>query len=98
MAESLSENAAYVMGSLFSYAGKVTYFRQSSLPSPEMQAALDELATKGYLIKTENADDMPRGAVRYSLPSGSDNSHFVRAARALEARGAQPRMRHTVDK
>lgn len=60
----LSENASLVGGSTFGFSpgASLRYQMVQSVPSPEMQEALDELVAAGIVLR----EDEPSGAVRYS--------------------------------
>ncbi len=59
----LSENARLIAGSTFGFSpgASLRYQMVQSVPSPEMQDALDELVAAGIIIR----EDEPHGPVRY---------------------------------
>jgi len=72
MTTELSENARIVGGSTFGFSpgASLRYQMVQSVPSPEMQAALDELVAAGIILR----EDEPHGAVRYSASREFDFS------------------------
>lgn len=76
--DKLSPTAAYVFGSMFGYTAVLMYSMQEHVPSPEMQAVLDELVEAGQLIRETNMDDMPAHgeAVRYRRAPDSDIQRY----------------------
>lgn len=75
----LSPAAAWIFATTFPTAGSaLMYQMQNHVPSPEMQAVLDELVNAGKLIREMNMDDMPAHgeAVRYVVAPDSDHSTY----------------------
>jgi hypothetical protein len=58
----LSENARFVLGHWFGPCKAMIYEMVDCVPSPEMQAALDELVQAGHIIR----DNPYAAAVRYT--------------------------------
>lgn len=78
----LSTEARTVLGSVFGWGAVLTYHMIDSVPSPEMQAALDELFEAGIVVREVGSDDMPSHgkAVRYRLYPGFDVEPYRREA------------------
>lgn len=76
----LSENARIVLGSSFGWGQVLTYHMVESVPSPEMQEALDELVAAGLLKEERGLDDMSARAVCYRLSEGVDVAPFRKEA------------------
>lgn len=68
----LAENARIVAGSSFAFSAgaSIRYQMKQSVPSSEMQAALDELVAAGIVIR----EDEPHGPVCYSAAPDYDFS------------------------
>jgi hypothetical protein len=66
-----------------------------SVPSPEMQQALDELVSSGILLREKGLDDMPSHgrAVRYRVADGIDLTPFRREAAQSILDGTAPSIR-----
>lgn len=94
----LSENARIVLGSSFAWGQVLTYHMVQSVPSPEMQAALDELVAAGLLVEERGLDDMSAIAVRYRLADGVDLVPFRKEVWDRIADGTMPAIRVFVPK
>lgn len=89
----LSDNARSVLGSMFSFGQVLTYHMIESIPSPEMQEALDELVAAGMVTKEEGLPDMTRKAVRYRAAEHVDLKPFQREVWDKIDKGAAPSIR-----
>lgn len=98
MEQSLSENARIVFGSSFSWGQVLTYHMVESVPSPEMQQALDELVAAGMLVEERGLPDMTREAVRYRVAEGVDVAPFRRESAERIFRGDAPSIRIFIPK
>jgi hypothetical protein len=74
----LSKEARQVLGGCFGFGQVLTYHMIESIPSPEMQSALDELVLAGMLKREEGLPDMTQKAVRYRAAEGIDMMPFKR--------------------
>jgi hypothetical protein len=85
----LSENARIVAGSSFAFSpgASIRYQMKQSVPSAEMQAALDELVAAGIVIR----EDEPHGPVSYTAAKDFDFSELRKYA-------FERTMAHTVPK
>lgn len=92
MAE-LTVNARSVLGSMFSFGQVLTYHMIESIPSPEMQEALDELVAAGMVAKEEGLPDMTRKAVRYRAAAHVDLKPFQREVWDKIDKGSAPSIR-----
>ncbi len=74
----LSENARIVAGSSFAFSpgAFIRYQMKQSVPSAEMQAALDELVAAGIVIR----EDEPAGPVCYTAAADFDFSELRKYA------------------
>lgn len=89
----LSPNARAVLGSMFGFGQVLTYQMIESVPSPEMQEALDELVGAGMVLREQGLPDMTRKAVRYRAAGGFDLTEFKREAWDRIADGSAPSIR-----
>lgn len=66
----LSDNARLIAGSTFGFSpgASLRYQMVQSVPSPEMQDALDELVAAGIISR----EDDPHGSVRYTASRDFD--------------------------
>lgn len=95
----LSLNARTVLGSVLGMMKTTLQYRMvESVPSPEMQTALDELVSAGIVIRETGKDDQPVGAVRYSVKEGFDVSEFRAEAFNRLADGTAPIIRVFIKK
>lgn len=87
----LSLNARTVAGSMFSFSpgASLRYAMRETVPSPEMQAALDELVAAGLVLR----DDEPGGAVRYTASRDADFMPFRKEAALAVFDGTSPSIR-----
>lgn len=92
MAE-LSAEARSVLGGMFGFGQVLTFHMIESIPSPEMQAALDELVAAGMVIREEGLPDMTRKAVRYRAADGVDLMPFKREVWENIDKDTGPRIR-----
>lgn len=78
--DTLSHTASVLLGSMFCYGNVLTYHMQESVPSPEMQAVLDELVGAGKLVRETGMDDMPAHgeSVRYRVAANVDQAYYRR--------------------
>lgn len=92
----LSENAAIVAGSTFGFSpgASLRYGMVQSVPSPEMQEALDELVSAGIILR----DDEPHGAVKYTASKEFDFSEYRKAAAERMFDGSAPSIRVFIPK
>lgn len=92
----LSEEARIVAGSTFSMSPGATirYQMVQSVPSAEMQAALDELVAAGIVLR----DDEPHGAVTYKASPTYDFTEARRFAFDRTFKGDAPSIRIYVSK
>jgi hypothetical protein len=74
----LSEIATIVAGSTFGFSpgASLRYQMVKSVPSPEMQAALDELVAAGIVIREDEAS----GAVKYTASREVDFTEYRKVA------------------
>jgi hypothetical protein len=94
----LSENARIVLGSSFAWGQVLTYHMVESVPSPEMQKALDELVAAGMLKEERGLEDMSKRAVRYRLADGVDVGPFRKEAWARIENNTTPSIRVFIPK
>jgi len=87
----LSENARIVAGSTFGFSPEASlrYQMVQSVPSPEMQDALDELVAAGIVIR----DDEPHGPVKYTASRDFDFSELRKEAAKRMLDGTSPSIR-----
>lgn len=87
----LSLNARTIAGSMFSFSpgASLRYAMRESIPSPEMQTALDELVAAGLVLR----DDEPGGAVRYTASREADFKEFRKEAALSVLDGTSPSIR-----
>lgn len=79
--QSLSLESRTVLGSILGMMRtKLQYHMVESVPSPEMQKALDELVGAGIVVRETGKDDQPRGAVRYFVKDGFDLTPYRKEA------------------
>lgn len=92
----LSENARIVAGSSFAFSpgASIRYQMKQSVPSAEMQAALDELVAAGIVIR----EDEPAGPVCYSASSDFDFSELRKYAFERTMSFDAPRIRIFIPK
>lgn len=91
----LSENAGLVLGSTFGWGAVLTYHMIDSVPSPEMQEALDELVEAGKLVREQGLDDMPAHgkSVRYRVADSVDLTLYRQQATKRFFDGDAPSIR-----
>jgi len=94
----LSDKARIVLGSVFGWGAVFTYHMVESIPSPEMDAALEELVQAGKVTREIGLPDMTRDAVRYRVADGVDLSPFRKEAFDRLAIGEEPRIRVFIKK
>lgn len=94
----LSLPARTVLGSVFGWGAVLTYQMIESVPSPEMQEALDELVAAGALIREQGLDDMTRTAIRYRVADGVDLAPYQKEAAISVFNGHAPSIRVFVKK
>lgn len=96
MRKDLSENARIVAGSTFGFSSSTSlrYKMVDNEPSPEMQAALDELVGAGIVIR----DDEPHGPVKYTASPDVDFTAYRRYATERIFNGEAPKIRIFVRK
>jgi hypothetical protein len=94
----LSDNARIVLGSSFGWGQVLTYHMIQSVPSPEMQEALDELVNAGLLRRDAGLPDMTKKAIRYKLAEGVDIALFRKLAAERFFSGDAPAIRVFVPK
>lgn len=94
--DDLSENARIVAGSSFAFPGhtSIRYQMIQSVPSAEMQAALDELVAAGIVLR----EDEPHGAVRYSASRAYDFAELRKNAFERTMDGSAPGIRIYIPK
>ncbi|MNE09738.1 hypothetical protein D3C80_1024250 [compost metagenome] len=92
MAE-LSVNALSILGSMFSFGQVLTYHMIESIPSPEMQEALDKLVAAGMVEKEQGLPDMTRKAVRYRAANDVDLKPYQKEQWDKLADGTAPSIR-----
>jgi hypothetical protein len=92
----LSENARIVAGSSFAFSpgASIRYQMKQSVPSAEMQAALDELVAAGIVLR----DDEPAGPVCYSAAPGYDFGELRKYAFERRMAADVPRIRVFIPK
>lgn len=90
----LSRNAKFVAGTTFWLKTSLRYKMAESLPSPEMQNALDELVSAGVLDR----EDEHSGAVLYKASASVSFLAFKDFARSLVKSGNAPTIRLFVPK
>jgi hypothetical protein len=98
--DTLSETATLVLGSTFGWGAILTFHMQESVPSPEMQAALDELVQAGKMVREMGLDDMPAHgqAVRYRVAPDIDLDAYRRIAAKRFFDGDVPSIRVYIPK
>lgn len=92
----LSENAKIVAGSTFGFSpgASLRYQMVESVPSPEMQSALDELVAAGIVLR----DDEPHGPIKYTASRDVDFTEYRTLAAARIFAGTAPSIRVFVKK
>jgi hypothetical protein len=92
----LSENARLIAGSTFGFSpgAALRYQMVQSVPSPEMQAALDELVAAGVVLR----EDEPTGAVRYSASREHDFTELRKFAAERMMSDDPPKIRIYIPK
>jgi hypothetical protein len=92
----LSENARIVAGSTFSMSRGATirYQMVESVPSSEMQEALDELVEAGIVLR----EDEEHGPVRYTASADYDFTEARRYAFERTMKGDAPSIRIYIPK
>lgn len=87
----LSLNARIVAGASFGFSpgASLRYGMVESVPSPEMQAALDELVAAAIITR----DDEPHGAVKYVAASGIDFTPYRKEVADHVFAGTSPAIR-----
>lgn len=95
MTNELSTAARTVLGSVFGWNAIVTYHNIESVPSPEMQEAIDELLAAGLIDRTTTDIDLPAHgkAVRYRVANGVDLDPYRREASQRFLDGTAPSIR-----
>lgn len=90
----LSENARIVAGSTFGFSpgASIRYQMVESVPSPEMQAALDELVAAGIVIR----DDETHGPVKYTASKDFDFTEYRKEAWQRMEAGTAPSIRMAI--
>ncbi len=94
----LSDQARIVLGSVFGWGAVLTYHMVESVPSPEMDAALEELVQAGKITRETGLPDISRKAVRYRVADGVDLSTFRQEALDRFVSGEEPRIRVFIKK
>jgi hypothetical protein len=91
----LSLNARTVLGSVFGWNTVLTYHMQDSVPSEEMQAALDELVAANMLLREQGLPDMPAHgkSVRYRVADGVNLAPLRKEAAEHVFDGTAPSIR-----